>query len=103
MAAAEFRPRKYDVTKAQLEAWRAAGESTWTIATRFKNCSASTVYRWLVRLGLPTMIQESPSQEDPGKQPVTKRVVFEAERAARNALNATNATPSANDLDPQTA
>lgn len=79
-----MRPRKYDVTKEQLEAWRAAGESTVTIATRFgPGCHPETVRDWLIAFGLPTVLKIKPSNEPPGKQPRTKRAVFDAERQAR--------------------
>ena len=80
-----FRPKRYAVTFDMLKAWREAGESTITIAARF-GCDHTTVRNWLVRLGLhdggPTI---QPTKEPPGKAPITKLAVYEAERAARNA------------------
>lgn len=79
-----FRPRKYDVTKDQLDAWRNAGESTVTIGNRFTPpASPKTVRDWLIAFGLPTVLKAKPSDEPPGKHPRTKRIVYEAEREAR--------------------
>jgi len=89
-----FRPKRYAVTFEMLKAWREAGESTITIASRF-GCDHTTVWNWLVRLGLqtkqPTLI--APTAEPPGKAPITKLAVYEAERASRKSQHPHNPKP----------
>jgi hypothetical protein len=78
-----FAPRKYAVTFEDLKAWRAAGESTPQIASRF-NCDITTVRHWLIRLGLPTanpLVKPNPAP--PGGMPKTKHYAYEHELSAR--------------------
>lgn len=97
----DFRPRKYDVTREQLEAWRAAGESTVTIGSRFNPpAHHSTVRKWLIALGIPTAIVIAPCDEPPGKQPITKRSVYDAERKSQKS---DKSQPSSNETGIATA
>lgn len=79
---------RYAVTRDQLQAWRSAGESMRTIASRY-GCRPQTVGDWLDKAGLDRRELIQPSDAPPGKQPRAKRTETECETRPKRISPAT--------------